>query len=588
MPTAEAEVPRGDPERVRAVVERVVDLPDATIRHLCGESFALFANVVTYNWLEGNDRYDWPGQPATWYPLPDHFMFWHERVHTSPLNMMLAARKHTKTTYVSCLMLHRSEYTPGHTSLYWANTEGQVEERMEEFDDLIDANGWLRNAHTDTALKRKTFANNARIRTTWVEGAAEGGHVDLSIGDDPMKELGDIPDTEVEAWYGNVIVPMLNVEGTHMIFGTRKRPTDLYELLRAKHETDDALAGVDLPNYRLTEFPAVREPWLAAYPGRTGDLAPAALYTPVEAPMLARALGIDGDTVSILWPDGRPVDWLATNLGGQGRPYFLREYCMVYVQATDALIERAWLDACTADRDPPARLVGEAWQPADHGEAVDRDWFDEVAVGIDPAGTGRDLFGFVTVGQATHDIDGEAVDLRHVLDVYAAEQLPPSAFREKFTALEARYRPDVFGLESNLNQTWVAEDEAFPASIRERIEPIRTTRRKHAWTDGVPAMASDIEAGRYRFYAGQGDLADALTALHMDDGALVGQTPDLVMALWMADRALRAPRGVPHRRVRLDGDVDTQSAEAREREASLRGSPIGDALLRRRDRMRGR
>lgn len=576
-------------ESKRQAVVNLTRQPPGVIRRLAREDFRVFSDVVTHNWIRGNDRSGWPGKSFDWYPTPPHYEDWHDRVHRHPLNMILAARKHTKTTFACCLMLYRSEYTPGHSSLYWANTEGQVEERMGEYDELVEANSdWLQNVHTDTALKRKEFENGSRILTTWVQGAAEGGHVDTSLGDDPMKEFADIPDQRIEEWYGKVIVPMLNPDGLHAIIGTRKRPNDLYELLRTKHEHDDALS--DLPSYTLTEYPAVREAWQREY-DRPSDLAPQHCYTECDAPELASALALEDDQLSILWPDARSPGWLAKNLGGQGTPYFLREFCMIFRQAEDAIVKRAWIQANAADRAPPQSLA-DPWQPAGYGRDVTRSLFDDVVVGVDPAGRGRDRFAFVTVGQLTHGetSEGEPVVRRHILDAWQRQEVPPSQFRGKLTALTDRYSPDTIAIEANLNQTWVADDDAIPSPVRRRIETIATTRRKHSWRDGVPSIGGDIEAGVYRFYTAGGDatsdLITALTSIQMDPerGELVGHTPDLVMALYMAHKVLADGGGVASSRVSLQAggasDMEREREETeREKRRALRDSEIGRAIL---------
>jgi len=580
---------QSDGATVREFVERVRGLPDHQLRELASTNFILFCNVVTYNWIEGNDRNQWPGKSFDWYPTPDHFESWYDRVRGNDLNMFLAARKHTKTTFACALMMYRSEYEDGHVSLYWANTENQVKERMEELDEMIEANPWLQNLHTDNSLLRKEYENGSRIRTTWVQGAAEGGHVDLSLGDDPMKEFADVPDSRIEEWYGKVIVPMLNPHGLHAIIGTRKRPNDLYEILRAKHEQDDSLE--DLPSYTLTEYPAIREAWLDEY-DRPGDLAPLSLYTECDAPGLADALGLPHDTLHILWPEARPPEWLAKNLGGQGKPYFLREFCMVFTQAEDAVVQRPWIERVSSDDAPPSNL-GDPWTPTDYPEALTRSAWDSVVVGVDPAGQGRDRFAFVTVGELTHPGDDD-MRIRHVLDVWQAQDVPPSKFRSKLTALHDRYRPDAIALEANLNQTWVAEDDEIPAQVRKVLRTISTTRRKHSWKDGVPSIGSDIERGAYRFYMGgeknqTSELVTALTSITMHDGELVGHTPDSVMALYMAHKALGDDSGkASSSRSNLQYGSRSESEKQREendraKKESLRGNPIGDAILSNRD-----
>ena len=573
----------------RQAVEQIRQLPPDHIRALCEENFLLAADVLTFNWIEGNERADWDGKPFEWFPVPRHFEDMWGRIRARPANMFLAARKHTKTTFVQALMIWRSEYTPGHAALYWANTEDQVKDRMREFEEIVKANPWLQYVHAEGALKSKHFENGARIDTTWVTGAYEGGHVDLQIGDDPMKELGDISDEDIEAWYGRVIVPTLNPGDTmQAVIGTRKRPNDLYELLRRKHETEDFDA--DIPGYNLVEYPAIREVWQNEY-DRAGDLAPGELYREVHAPELADALELGTDTLTILWPEARPPEWLAQQLGMQGRSYFSREFCMVYREAEDSVVRRPWIERCSVGWQPPNHFDDPVSIDA-HPAPVTRDDFERVVVGIDPAGKGRDRFAFVTVGEFRHEdlpdhVGRSDAVIRHVLNVFQQQDLPPSEFRDKLENLYTRYRPDAFALESNLNQRWVADDEEIPAHVRQRIEPITTTRSKHSWKEGVPRIGSEIEAGKYRFYTAGADnrtdeLITALTAVQRKDGELVGHTPDLVMALFMTQEYLGVNEGFgASTRTNLgDREKDPgREADEREKKRALKESAVGRSIL---------
>lgn len=595
----------GDPDSRRELVDAVRKRPPHQIRKLAEAKFLLAVDVLTKNWIDGNPRTDWDGKPFEWHPAPRHFSDWYENIHSNPANMFLAARKHTKTTFVDCLMIWKSEYTAGHRSLYWANTRDQVKDRMEEFDEIVSANPWLQNVTTDTAALSKSFGNGAKVDTTWVTGGYEGGHVDLQCGDDPMKELGDIPDQEVEHWYGNVIVPTLNPGNTlQCIVGTRKRPNDMYEILRRRHESE----GFDdkIPGYNLVEYPAIREAWLQEY-DRPQDLAPVELYREVDAPVLADALDLPGDSLHILWPEARDPDFLTRNLGMQGRSYFLREFCMVYTQVEDAVVHREWIEDTTSERAPPTRFDSETWTPMDYPEPIGRGAFDEVIVGHDPAGKGRDRFAFVTVGTLTHppeslpegvralavDDDGNPrpVRIRHILDAWQAQDVPPSRWRDKLTSLHDRYRPDEIAIESNLNATWVSDDDEIPQRVQDAIEPVATGRGKHSWADGVPAIGSDIESGRYRFYSGGGEqnmtgaLVTALTSVRRNNGELVGHTPDLVMALYMAHKRLTDDSGrAASSRARLGRTSRSESEREREetereKRRALKDSPIGRSIL---------
>ena len=585
----------------REFTAKVCQLPADKIRALCQTNYLLAANVLTRNWIEGNPRSEWDGKPFDWHPVAagdgkkHHFADWWDRIRRNPANMFLAARKHTKTTFADTLMIWRSEYTAGHQSLYWANTRKQVKDRMEELEEIASANPWLQNVSDEGALLSKSFENGAGIDTTWVTGGYEGGHVDLQIGDDPMKELGDISDEEVEHWYGNVIVPTLNPGDTlQVIIGTRKRPNDLYEILRRRHE--DEGFGDHIPGYNLVEYPAIREVWEQEY-DRPGDLAPKAVYAETHAPDLADALDVQGDTLHLLWPDARDVQFYLRNLGMQGRRYFLREFNMVYTQVEDAVVHRPWIDATTTARDPPTDFA-DPWHPSDYPDTVTRPAFEDVVIGHDPAGAGRDRFAFVTVGTLAHppealperyrylaqDEDGNPRPalLRHILDVRQQQELPPSEWRDTLTNLHDRYDPDAIAIESNLNGTWTAGDEEIPRRVRNAIEPIATGRGKHSWKDGVPGMGSDIEAGKYRFYNGSDDLATALTSVQRSEGELVGHTPDAVMALYMTDKWLESGQISSSRRS-LKGRSSPEAKEREEQERSkrraLKDTPMGNAMF---------
>lgn len=550
------------------VIERVNQAPPADKRALCDPArtslserkrFQLFCGLVSYNYLD---------ESATeWEAVPDHALDWHERIHDHPLNVILSARKHTKTTAVLCEIIDNCQFQDGFSALYWANTASQVNERMSELEDMIEANTWLDQLHDGGdacgARQHKTFQNNSTLYTTWVTGAAEGGHVNLSVGDDPLKEIGGTPDEKIEAWYSKVIEPMLNRGGAHVIVGTRKRPDDLYEILRTKNTEEDW----DLPSYQLAEYPAIREPWLDKYDGRQQDLAPERLYQQVEAPALADALDVSGDTVSILWPEGRPADWLARKLGAMGVPYFIREFCMVFSQAEDAIIPREHIDKRCSVAEAPPQSVTEA-SP-----------FERVVIGVDPAtAEGSDKSSYVTVGVRPGG-------MRDILNVFNAESINPGRFKSKLQEFDRLYSPSQITIEDNGMQAFLVDDAVeFDRSLP--IKGATTTQQKHSWETGIPRIAHRVAQGGYRFYREADDhteqLIDALTALTMDDGELVGHTPDPVSALYQAEKAIGAKVPVGEVDVGDAGDASEamQSEEFQETE-------LGEAVMGALDSMRG-
>lgn len=515
--------------------------------------FWIFCCIVSLNYLDVG--------PTQWEWSPEHAREWERQVRNNPLNMILSARKHTKTTFVCCRMMYKSQYIEGFVSLYWANTEGQVEERMGEYEEMCEANPWCDQLVEDGdaigALKRKAYPNKAKVYTTWVEGASEGAHVNQSLGDDPLKETGGIPDEKIEAWYSKTIVPMLNRGGQHVIVGTRKRPNDIYEILRTKNQEDDAFD--DLPSYNLVEYPAIREPWITKYGDRMGDLAPESLYTEVDAPALADALDVAGDTLSILWPEGRPVEWLAGKLGAQGKPYFLREFCMVFSQVDDAIIPRDMVEACSTDESAPYLITPDS--P-----------YVRVVIGVDPASTqGTDSSSFVVLGVRE---DGH----RDIIHVFNAEAIDPVRFKSTLQTLDMRYSPDTIVIESNGMQQYIIDDAVeFDRTLP--IQGANTSSKKHSWETGIPRMRHRVEQGGYTFFAGGEDhtdqLVNALTTLTMEEGKLVGHTPDPVSALYQAEKAVGAK--VPAGGIEVGGRGEDVPEEFESEDAE--GNELVDAVM---------
>ena len=196
----------------------------------------------------------------------------------------------------------------------------------------------------------------------------------------------------------------------------------------------------------------------------------------------------------------------------------------------------------------------------------------------------------------TEDGDHEPVHIRHILDVWQAADVPPSRWRGKLEALHDRYRPDEIAIESNLNATWTADDDAMPRRVKRCIEPVPTTRSKHSWKDGVPSIGSDIETGRYRFYDDGSDdcrteeLVTALTSIQMAEGELQGHTPDLVMALYMAHKELTDPSGdltVSRTNLKHGRANAEQEQKDRDTKAALQESEVGQAILENQRRQEG-
>jgi hypothetical protein len=79
--------------------------------------------------------------------------------------------------------------------------------------------------------------------------------------------------------------------------------------------------------------------------------------------------------------------------------------------------------------------------------------------------------------------------------------------------------------------------------------------------------------------------------VQMNDGELVGHTPDLVMALYMAHKRLQSDHlASSSTDLRYGRDERSQERERKDRETrrDLKGSAVGDAILQEQDRRQER
>lgn len=558
------------PERVAKVAQLADDDP-AAVRAFLEDNFELFANVVTYRWLDP--------KPEDWYQYPPHGMDWHRHFHEGNYTpMILAGRKHTKTTWVLCEILYHHQYIDHFRTLYWCNNAtNQLPARMAELEEMIEANLWLDNLHKGNpnnhnniprSVSEKQFPNGSTLYGTGVGGGIEGSHVNMVIGDDPLKEMGDVGDEAIMEFYLNVIVPMASGADRSVIVGTRKRPKDIYHLIRER--TAD-LQEFDIQGYRLIEYPAIREPWTEKYGDRMDHLTDAS-YTEYTAGDLADPLGLQGDTVSVLWPEGRGTDFLLGKLARQGKASFVREFCMVFTHVEGAIIPRDLIEDTNASINAPApdtRKEAEAFLADYHN--LDAFEFDQVSIGMDVAVVeGGDNTAWAVIGER----DGT----RYVLHVSYDDGIHPDRMRRTTKELYERYEADIIVPEKNGFEWYLDQHVQFDDHLP--IQMHNTGKAKHSWTRGVPAIAEGIESGVYRFFIeddGIEQLVDGLCSLRMDDNDhLAGHTSDEVMALYMAIKGFEKGNLTSSRKsMRGKTEQDREREQSnREKRQALKGTPF--------------
>jgi hypothetical protein len=250
-------------------------------------------------------------------PLGEHHINWLERFADGEDFALLAHRFGLKTFVVLAYIAARLQYDDGFTALWVTNTEDQAKDKAHrEFNKLTNRAPFLdnlaENVRVEDTIKTKRFPNGSAFHAGWLHGGLEGARADLIVFDDLIKEKGDGDTEEIWQWCAGAAMPIGKRNSQEVFIGTRKRPGDLYQYIA--DETD----------YQITEYPLIRERWLANQEQTVGKVAPERYYTEIVDPLSA------GDrTVSVLWPDARGPAFIQDKYGKTGERMFNRAYCLV-------------------------------------------------------------------------------------------------------------------------------------------------------------------------------------------------------------------------------------------------------------------
>lgn len=450
--------------------------------------------------------------------LGDHHGEWLRLLDEHRKLVLNCHRDGLKTTTVLVYLALRLEYDAGFQAI-WAmnNQEMAVEKADSEFNKFVERNPWLvelnKTRRRDT-VKKKEFANGSSLRATYLDGGIDGERAHLLVLDDLIKARGDGTPESVREWVEGTALPMVKDEGRTVIVGTRKRPDDIYQHYRS------------LPAYAVAEYPAILEYWEDANSGDDLDDRRPNLeyYTEVDDPWKA------GNTVHVLWPEARGPSWLRGKRSEMADFRFWREYCLAFIGAEGDLIDPKAIDrdaeegGCSVRGQTPPKH----YRPTT-GEAT--------VVSFDPASSPTGDNAAFTAWLVRDN------GRRVLLDAVAAKGLKPSDVRETLVDLDRRYDPAVIAIESNGIQQFIVESAIeWDPQLAAKTIGLNTSSKKHSLDNGVPRLQTLIENGRMRLYRGHEGTEDFITAalsLRRENGKLEGHTPDLVMAWYIAEKAIR-------------------------------------------------
>jgi hypothetical protein len=227
---------------------------------------------------------------------------------------------------------------------------------------------------------------------------------------------------------------------------------------------------------------------------------------------------------------------------------FQRAYCLVLSGAQGDLVDKPDIDLSVDEggcsirgREPPMKYR------AGPGESV--------VVSFDPASSPSGDNAAFESWLVRRD------GTRVLLEAIAEKGLRPSEIEETLVDLDRRYDPAVVAIEDNGIQQFIVESAIeWDGQLAAKTVGFNTGSDKHSLENGIPRLQTLVENGRIQFYRGHQGTEDFITAaqsLRMSNSKLEGHTPDLIMAWYMAEKAIRRLQVGDDADDDLDADSDS-------------------------------
>lgn len=195
------------------------------------------------------------------YDFPAHFKEWAELLDTHRRLLLIASRDHGKSTLLSKLYpMVKAMVEPGIEILVVSYSEAQVMKLITGMEDLFEKNKLVNSlvpAYREEDWSKAAFKlkNGSRVDSLTFGTSGRGGHYDLILVDDPVKDYGGMDADEQEDYFLRALVPMCKPDGQIVVTGTFVYEMDLIERLRNNKA------------YHCEEYPAIRD-GLALWPER--------------------------------------------------------------------------------------------------------------------------------------------------------------------------------------------------------------------------------------------------------------------------------------------------------------------------------
>lgn len=451
---------------------------------LCMNDFPRFANVA------GRILQEHLGEDFD--PYGDfHFRLAKAAV-TNQRKVVLAARDHIKSTIMSQLFpLWRAAYQHRDLKeriLLMSDTGKQAKKNLEHIDILIEHAPWLshlRPHRPKTWTKTELYmSNGSKIEVVGFGSPVRGGHYHLVVLDDI---IGDTQRHSFEfmlKFIRRAVIPMVKKGSQFFFVGT------------PQHEMDPIMVFYNMKIYNGEIFPAVQN-W---------------------------------DNKEVLWPEHWDFDSLMERKEEVGTLAFAQEYQCEPIDDSSSMFP---MDVLTENYAGKLSLT----------ERYDGAF--PVYIGVDIAKSGRvGADWWVAIA-----IEVDEAENRRILSIEREKGLTLPKQLDKLESLGERFKPRFIVVEANALQSFVTDEALRTTALP--IIPHTTGKEKANLEEGVPSLVVLFENKKYRIPR-RTERDRILTDVLVNElnhfgweGATVkgkGAHDDTVMALWLAELAMRGRR----------------------------------------------
>lgn len=256
---------------------------------------------------------------------PRHFTTWGELTGKHKRLLLLASRDHGKSTLLDIILpITRILKNKAYKILIVSYSDTQVLKLTGAIKALFESKPKLKEfspkSEEDWSKSRMVFKDGSLIEALAFGSTGRGGHYDLVLVDDPVKDFAGMNPDEQSQFFTRTITPMINPGGQCIVTGTYVYEGDLIDRIEKNKE------------YHTVKYPAIN------------------------------------DAGEPLWPDRWSLEHLAARereLAGSDDPFaFEKEYLLKKIDAKAQFFKRSMFKFYDPNNVPELMSRAGSWDPA--------------------------------------------------------------------------------------------------------------------------------------------------------------------------------------------------------------------------------